>query len=114
MLIKEFAGAEDQSARLAALAKFLDSRAQDEDAVRQISIPAFLNLAQGLGISITPNQLRDLALQPPLDGIISNVENDKITFRSDDREVPVSDTMTVDQAQQTVDTMAKRAAKKGI
>lgn len=114
MLIREFAGAEDQSARLAALAKFLDNRAQDEAAVRRISIPAFLNLAQGLGISITPDQLRDMALKPPLDGIIANVEDDTITFRGEEQDIAVSDKMTVDQAQKTVDTMAKRAAKKGI
>ena len=117
MLIQEFAGATGQDARLAALAKFLNNRAQDENVSRTISVTAFLNLAQNLGIPMTQDQLRDMALKPPLDGIISNVENDKITFRGGEEEAQVSDQMSVDQAQKTVDTMAKRAtnnAMKGL
>lgn len=117
MLIQEFAGATGQDSRLAALAKFLNNRAQDENVSRTISVTAFLNLAQNLGIPMTQDQLRDMALKPPLDGIIANVENDKITFRGGEEEATVSDQMSVDQAQKTVDTMAKRAtnnAMKGL
>ena len=113
MLIREFAGDAAQSGRLAALAKFLTGRAQDKNAQKKISVPAFLNLSQNLGIAMTADQLRDMSLQAPLNGIIANVENDEITFRGDDQP-KISDQMTVDQAQKTVDTMAKRAAKKGI
>ena len=114
MLIQEFAGAAGQDSRLAALSKFLNNRAQDENVARKISVPAFLKLAQNLGIPMTADQLRDMALKPPLDGIIANVENDEVTFRGGDEEAEVSAQMSVDQAQKTVDSMAKRAAKKGI
>jgi hypothetical protein len=117
MMIREFAGAESQDARLAALAKFLDSRAEDKNTRRKISVSAFLSLAQNLGIAVTAEQLRDMALKPPLDGIIANVENDEITFRGGDDEATVSAQMSVDQAQNTVDSMAKRAtgnAMKGL
>jgi hypothetical protein len=117
MLIQEFAGATAQDSRLAALAKFLNNRAQDENVSRTISVPAFLNLAQNLGIAMTADQLRDQALKSPLDAIIANVENDKITFRGGDEEAQVSAQMSVDQAQKTVDSMAKRAtgnAMKGL
>lgn len=112
MLIREFAGAAGQDARLAALAKFLNNRAQDENVARQISVQAFLNLAQSLGIPMTADQLRDQALRPPLDGIIANVEDDRVTFRGGDEEAEASAQMSVDQAQKTVDSMAKRATSR--
>lgn len=98
--------------KLAALCQFLIGRAQDTDAVKQISTDAFLSLAQNQGISLTRSKLIDLSQQPPLSNFIANVEPDKITFRGAEPEV--SSTMSVDQARDTVEKMAKRAAKKGV
>jgi hypothetical protein len=112
MRIDEVAGAATESGRLAALAQFLVGRAKDESASKKISTSTFLSLAQSMGISISENQLRDLAQQPPLSGLIANVENDEILFRGEDQ---VSNAeMSVDQARDAVDSMAKRAAKKAI
>ena len=103
------------SGKLAALAQFMLGRAQDTDAKKTISIQAFLNLAHGMGISLTADQLRTLIQQPPLNNIIANVEGDDATgtvvFRGAEA---VTDTMNVDQARATVDSMAKRAAKRGL
>lgn len=109
MLIHEFAGAESQSGRLAALAQFLTGRAQDKNAQKKISVPAFLNLSKNLGISLTADQLRDMSLQPPLNGIIASVQNDEVVFRGADDQTKVSPQMTVDQARDTVNSMATRA-----
>lgn len=105
MLIREVAGDVDVT-KLAALSQFLLGRAQDTDAARTISTDAFIKLAANMGISITPDRLADLIQQPPLNNIIANLEGDVITFRGAEVE-PAG--MTVDQARQTVDTMAKRA-----
>jgi len=103
------------SGKLAALSQFMLGRAQDTDAKKTISIQTFLNLAHSMGISLTADQLRTLIQQPPLYYLIANVEGDDATgtvvFRGAEA---VTDTMTVDQARATVDSMAKRAAKKGL
>lgn len=105
-------GAESQ--KLMALSQFLLSRAEDTDAQKTISLDAFLKLANAQGIPLTKDQLILMSQQPPLNGIIKNVEQDKVTFVGAEDE-QVTDTMTVDQARQTVDKMAKRAAsKKGL
>lgn len=105
MRIREVAGEVDTN-KLAALSQFLLGRAEDTDAAKTISITAFIKLASNMGISITPDRLMDLIQQPPLNNIIANVEGDTITFQGADV-IPAG--MTVDQARQTVDTMAKRA-----
>lgn len=112
MLIREVAEDRSEATKLAALAQFLLGRAEDTDAARTISVEAFTKLAGNMGISITPDRLAQMALQPPLDGIIANVEGDTITFQGAD--TVSATTMTVDQARQTVDSMAKRVAKKAM
>jgi hypothetical protein len=105
MRIREVAGDTDVN-KLAALSQFLLGRAEDTDAARTISTDAFIRLASNMGISITADRLADLIQQPPLRNIIANVEGDTITFQGADV-VPAA--MTVDQARDTVDSMAKRA-----
>ena len=105
MLFREVASDVDTT-KLAALSQFLLGRAQDTDAAKTISTDAFVKLAANMGISITPDRLADLIQQPPLNNIIANMEGDTITFRG--AEVQPAG-MTVDQARQTVDAMAKRA-----
>jgi hypothetical protein len=105
MRIREVAGDVDVT-KLAALSQFLLGRSEDTDAAKTISTAAFIRLASNMGISITADRLRDLIQQPPLRNIIANIEGDTITFQGADV-VPAA--MTVDQARDTVDTMAKRA-----
>jgi hypothetical protein len=69
-----------------------------------------------MGVGITDDQLRNLVQQPPLSEIIANIEGDAetgtITFKGAEEVAP---NMSVDQARDTVDTMAKRALnKKGL
>ena len=113
MRLCEFAGAESQAARLAALAEFLAGRAEDSGSSKTIGIKAFLKLANSMGISMTDNQLRDVVQQPPLNGIIDNVEGDaesgRILFRGATDVGTGDQQMTPDQARQTVNSMAKRA-----
>jgi hypothetical protein len=106
MLIREVAGADGDQIKLTALAQFLLGRAEDTDASRTISTAAFIRLASNMGISVTRDRLAELSVQPPLSSVIARIEGDVIQFQGADV-VPV--TMTVDQAQKTVDAMAKRA-----
>lgn len=116
MRIDEVSGAESQSARLAALAQFLLSRAKDTDAKKTISMQSFIKLASNMGISLTPDQVRTMSQQSPLNNIITNIEGDDdtgtIVFKGSSE--PPPEGMSVDQARQTVDQMAKRAAKRSL
>jgi hypothetical protein len=94
--------------KLLALSQFLISRARDTNSQKKISVSAFINLAQNMGISLTPDTLTMMSQQAPLNSVIQTVTPTEILFRGAEQE-QVSATMTVDQAQKTVDSMAKRA-----
>jgi hypothetical protein len=61
-----------------------------------------------MGISITADQLTQLSQREPLSNVITSVNNGEIVFKGDE---DPSETMTVDQARDTVDRMAKRAIR---
>jgi len=107
MRLWEFAEVEKQ--QLVALSEFLLGRADDTGAKFKISIPTFLSMASDLGVNITDSQLRDLATQEPLKNIIVNVTGDEVIFAGGGQGEKVTDTMTVTQAQDTVEKMADRA-----
>jgi hypothetical protein len=107
MHIREVTDSPDAQ-KLLALSQFLISRAQDTDSQKKISVDAFINLAQNMGISLNSDNLTTMSQRPPLSTVIQTVTPTEIIFRGADQE-QVTDTMTVDQAQKTVDTMAKRA-----
>lgn len=108
MLLFEFENSNPSTKELVALSQFLLSRAEDTAAKNSISVPAFIKLANNMGISITPQQLIQMAQQEPLSNVIADVNDEQIIFKGSD---VVADTMTVDQARDTVDRMAKRALK---
>ena len=108
MLLFEFESPKDNTKELVALSQFLLSRANDTAAKNSISVQAFIKLANNMGISITPQQLIQMAQQEPLSNVIADVNDEQIIFKGSN---VVADTMTVDQARDTVDRMAKRALK---
>lgn len=115
MRLLEFTGIDRNSvnaAELTALSQFLLSRADDTAAKNVISVGAFVKLAADMGISITADQLTQLSQQEPLNNVITSIDNGEIVFKGDE---DPSETMTVDQARDTVDRMAKRTLnKKGL
>jgi hypothetical protein len=111
MRIREVANDRDQE-KLAAISQFLLGRAQDEGSTKRVmDFRTFANLAQGQGISLTPDSLKRMIQQPPLRNLINDVEgNDpntaRVIFQGAENTPPE---MSVDQARQTVNQMAKRA-----
>ena len=107
MRILEFTSRADKPSaqQLTALAEYLLGRADDEATQHTVPIKVFLSMAHNMGVNITDQQLRTLAIQDPLKNTISNVTADEIILVGEDGE----DTMTVDQAQDTVAGMADSA-----
>ena len=96
--------------QLTALAEYLLGRADNENTAHTVPIEVFLSMAHNMGVNITDQQLRTLSTQDPLKNIISNVDADNIILvgagvTGEEGE----DTMTVDQAQDTVAGMAASA-----
>lgn len=94
--------------RLLAITRFLIGRDEDTDANKRISMRAFVELASNFGMSVSKQQLIDLADKPPFSNLIQNIKDDEIYFRGAKE---ADDTMPVDKARETVKKMAKRAAK---
>ena len=96
---------------LMGLVNFLDGRATDTGAQKQISQDAFIKLAQSLDINVTPDNLADIINQPPLNNILEPLDPNTgmIQFKgSEQGPVP----MPVNKAQDIVASAAKSAAKK--
>jgi len=112
MKLIEFEVNSANTQKLAALSQFLLSRAQDTDAEKKISIAAFVDLAKNIGVSLNDAQLRNLVQQAPLKELIADVTDTEVIFKGAVEGAP---NMTVDQARETVNTMARRALnKKGL
>jgi hypothetical protein len=98
--------------KLMGLVSFLDGRSQDTTAKKQISQDAFINMAQQLGVHITPQQLADLTLLPPLSNVLEPLtpgSTDPIVYKGGE---PESVAMPVNKAQDIVAKAAKSAARK--
>ena len=109
MLIREVA--DPSSAKLLGLAEFLLGRAGDTNAPKQISMPAFIKMAQEIGVPVTPQSLAELVNQAPLSNVIEPIDpgSNVVKFRgSTESDVE----MPVDRAQDVVASAAKRAAAK--
>lgn len=107
MRILEFTDRGDVSTKVVALAEFLLGRATDKNAKKQISVEAFLELANQRGANLTRQSLIDLS-QNELSEMF-DIQGDKVVFKSDDGAQP--NEMPVDKAQNIVKQAAKRAMK---
>jgi len=113
MRLVEFDTSKANTQKLAALGQFMLGRTNDTNAKKTMPISTFLDLANNMGVSLTFDQLQNLSQQEPLSAIIADISGDadtgRIMFKGADEVAP---NMSVDQARDTVDTMAKRALKK--
>jgi hypothetical protein len=100
------------SSELMGLVSFLNGRATDTGARKEISQDAFINVAQDLGINITKQDLPQLTNQAPLSNLLEPLQPDSdnpIVYKGGENP-DVS--MNVNQAQNIVAGAAKSAMKK--
>jgi hypothetical protein len=103
-----------ETTKLAAIGQFLLGRNNDMAAKNKVAVDAFVRIANQNGCNITADSLRQLAGQPPLSNIISDIQGNEIIFRGPNGDEVAPNTMDVNQARATVDAMAKRAGAKRI
>lgn len=94
--------------KLVGLVNFLAGRAEDSNAQKQISQDAFISAARSLGIMLTSQNLGDVISKPPLNGVLEPLDPNSgmVSFKGAD--IGPSQ-MSVPQAQQVVNKMAKSA-----
>jgi len=94
---------------LMGLVSFLNGRAEDTNAVKEISQDAFINLANSLDIPITKQNLANMINQPPLSNVLEPLTPgtiDPIRYKGAG-EINVA--MPVNKAQDIVAKAAKSA-----
>ena len=113
MLIREFEEGNANVKKLAALTDFLQGRAQDQNAKKEISKAAFINAARNLGVNINEQTLAELISQEPLKNILEPIEpnSDVIRYKGNNE---VNTTMSVDQSRDIVDKNAKAAMRRAM
>ena len=97
---------------LSGLVSFLNGRAEDTNAAKEISQAAFIKLANNLDIGISKQNLADLTNSPPLSNMLEPLTpgtDDPIRFKSAG-EIDVA--MPVNKAQDIVAKAAKSAMKR--
>jgi hypothetical protein len=98
-------------AQLSGLVQFLNGRAVDTNAKKEISQNAFIKLANDLDINITPQNLADVVSQEPLSNLLEPMDpNTGVLVFKGAGEPNVA--MPVNKAQDIVAAAAKSAAKK--
>ena len=98
-------------AQLSGLVQFLNGRATDTNARKEISQDAFIKLANDLDINVTPQNLADVVSQEPLSNLLEPMDpNTGVLVFKGAGEPNVA--MPVNQAQDIVAAAAKSAAKK--
>lgn len=109
--VEDDAGADPK--KLLGLVNFLAGRADDTNSQKQISQDAFVKLANSLKIPVTKQSLSDIVSQPPLSNVLEPLDpnSNMIMFKG----AAIGPTkMSVPQAQQTVNSMAKAAMRRGM
>ncbi len=98
--------------QIAAISQLLADRTEDENSPSKLSTNAFVDIANKMGLSLTPQTLIDLAEKGELADVIKDVNLEEIQFKGQGEIDPSA--MTVDKAKATVSRMAKRNAKKAM
>jgi hypothetical protein len=98
--------------QLLGLVQFLAGRAEDTSAPKQISVDAFVNLAQSLDINVNKNNVQEIVGQPPLSSVLEPFDpsTNQIVFKGAETASP--EKMPVNKAQDIVAAAAKSAMKR--
>lgn len=109
MRLFEFDDSDPLRVKLTAVTSQLKARIGEEGSVEPMSTDALLSLLKNNDIIIDKSDIYDMVKKEPLSNIIDDIRDDQVIFKG---QKPMKGTMTPDQAEKTVDSMAKRAASK--
>ena len=109
MRLFEFAQDEDNSLRikLTGIISQLIGRLNDTDTKKPYSVKSLLSTLDHSGISLSPEQFRNMLEEEPLKNLISNIKGDNIIFKG--QSDSSSEVEAPDETTNTLKRMAGRA-----
>ncbi len=109
MRLYEFAGKDPIISKLVVLSNQLKSDIDNKEIQGEWTLEQLLNFLAANKVYVGEPDIYDMVKKPPLSKVISNIENDVVTFKGlDQPELPTPDQ---NQSQQVVQQMAKNAMK---
>ena len=109
MRLYEFAGKDPIITKLIVLADQIRSDLDSNEIQGDWTLEQLLNFLAANHVYVDEPDIYDMVKKPPLNKVISNIENDVVTFKGlDQPELPAPDK---NQSQQVVQQMAKNAMK---
>jgi len=112
MIVKEILS-ESEEEKLAALGQYMIGRANNQNAPSELSIEAFIAIADRLGMSVDFDTISDMLERGVLTDVIADVDQDNIRFNSKEKaQGPENMGVPVDKAEAQVKQMANRAAQR--
>jgi len=111
MFLFELDSPPSSTVKLVALANKLKSDIDKGHGKTEWTTDEFLSYLQLNGINLDPSDLYDMIKKPPLDSVITNIQDNKVIFKGQDStntDIPQPDTEDSDKV---VKQMAQRAMK---
>ena len=109
MRLFEFAGKDPIITKLVVLTNQLKSAIDSKEIQGEWTLEQLLNFLAANHINVDEPDIYDMVKKPPLSKVISNIENDVVTFK--ELEQPDLPTPDQNQSQEVVQQMAKNAMK---
>lgn len=109
MRLFEFAGKDPIITKLVVLTNQLKSAIDSKEIQGEWTLEQLLNFLAANNINVDEPDIYDMVKKPPLSKVISNIENDVVTFK--ELEQPDLPTPDQNQSQEVVQQMAKNAMK---
>lgn len=109
MRLYEFAGKDPIITKLVVLSDQLEQAVNNGDIQGEWTTEQLLDFLSTNGVNVDEPDIFDMVKKPPLSKVISNINNDVVTFKGQEQpDLPVPDQS---QSQQVVKQMAKSAMK---
>lgn len=109
MRLFEFAGKDPIITKLVVLTNQLKSAIDSKEIQGEWTLEQLLNFLAANNVNVDEPDIYDMVKKPPLSKVISNIENDVVTFK--ELEQPDLPTPDQNQSQSVVQQMAKNAMK---
>ena len=109
MRLYEFAGKDPIITKLVVLSNQLEDAVNSGDIQGEWTTEQLLNFLAANGVNVDEPDIFDMVKKPPLSRVISNINNDVVTFKG--QEQPNLPTPDQNQSQEVVKQMAQNAMK---
>lgn len=112
MKLYEFVADDHDALMLTGIISQILSRIVDTGFKKEYSLTSLLNTLSKKGYTIDREEFIEMISNPPLKNLIANIKGDNIIFKGEVDQQDDSESLDTDETSDTLEKMAKRAAKK--